>query len=155
MNPQKQTMHALAKNCALVLIGLLAATSVQPSAASVGATPNAGLQMGGRASDGGINSTSDMPASSTWTYCTPDQVMTYTESRRVHVHCTAAVSGISYFATGTGDAANAARVLSVITTAQVAGRTLSILYDPADLSGSAIGCGNSDCRLILAVGFGP
>ena len=64
------------------------------------------------------------------------------------------IGGIFFFAVSTQDAQFAARVLSVITTAQVAGRTLTILYDPADLSGAAIGCQNNDCRLIRAVGFG-
>jgi len=91
-------------------------------------------------------------AAETWISCTPAAIATY--QVRVHVRCTAAVGGISFFAVSTQDAANAARVLSVITAAQVAGRTLSILYDPADLSGAAIGCATNDCRLIRAVGFG-
>ena len=91
-------------------------------------------------------------AAQTFISCTPVQVMTFPE--RVHVRCAAAVGGISFFAVSTKDAAYAARVLSVISTAQVAGRTLTILYDPADLSGAAIGCQNTDCRLILGVGFG-
>ena len=82
----------------------------------------------------------------------PVQVVAY--AVRIHVQCQTAIGGISYFALGTGDTANAARILSVLTTAQVAGRTLTILYDPADLSGAAIGCLNSDCRLIRAAGFG-
>jgi hypothetical protein len=91
-------------------------------------------------------------AAETWISCTPVQIVTY--KSRVHVRCAAAVGGISYFAAATQDNAYAARVLSVITTSQVAGRTLSILYDPADLSGAAIGCQTNDCRLIHAVGFG-
>ncbi len=91
-------------------------------------------------------------AAETWTSCTPVEIMTY--QVRVHVRCAAAVGGITFFAAATQDAPYAARVLSVITAAQVAGRTLTILYDPADLSGAAIGCLTSDCRLIRAVGFG-
>jgi hypothetical protein len=91
-------------------------------------------------------------AAPTWTSCTPVQIVTYTS--RVHVRCAAAVGGITFFATSTENAANAARMLSVITSAQIAGRTLTILYDPADMSGAAIGCLASDCRLIQAVGFG-
>jgi hypothetical protein len=91
-------------------------------------------------------------AADTWVSCTPIQVVTY--SSRVHVRCAAAIGGISFFAVSTSDPANAARVLSVITAAQIAGRTLTILNDPADLSGAAIGCQNADCRLIHAIGFG-
>ena len=92
------------------------------------------------------------PAAETWISCTPVGIVTYRV--RVHVRCAAAVGGITYFAASTQDVAFSARVLSVITAAQVAGRTLSILYDPADVSGTAIGCLAADCRLIRAVGFG-
>jgi hypothetical protein len=70
------------------------------------------------------------------------------------VRCAAPVGNIRYFAVSTSDQAQAARVLSVINTALVAGRTLVINYDPMDLNGAAIGCLTSDCRLIRAVGFG-
>jgi hypothetical protein len=91
----------------------------------------------------------------TWVSCTPVEVAVYTAgSARLHVRCAAAVGGISFFALSTADASVAARVLSVLSTAQVAGRTLSILYDPADLSGGQIGCATNDCRLIRAVAFG-
>jgi hypothetical protein len=90
-------------------------------------------------------------AAETWVSCTPVRVVTY--QGRVHVQCAAPINGVVYFAVSTQDSAFAARVLSVIATAQVARRTLSILYDPADLSGAAIGCQNTDCRLIRGVGF--
>jgi hypothetical protein len=109
-------------------------------------------------------------AASQTTLCTPDEVQVYTSNSvdpitrdqrsatspppRLHVHCTAAVGGIQYFALSTADAPQAARVLSVITSALLAGRTLTIRYDPADLSGSGIGCLNTDCRLIQSIGFG-
>ncbi|MCB0034771.1 MAG: hypothetical protein KDE51_12150 [Anaerolineales bacterium] len=88
----------------------------------------------------------------TWISCTPIGVATY--YNRVHVRCAAAVGGISYFAAPTNNPANAARILSTLSTAQVAGRTLSILYDPNDLSGTDFGCLEADCRPIVAVGFG-
>jgi len=91
-------------------------------------------------------------AAETWISCTPVQIVTY--QLRLHVRCAAAVGGVSFFAAGTQDSAFAARVLSVITAAQVAGRTLTILFDPADQSGASIGCLTTDCRLIRAVGFG-
>lgn len=91
-------------------------------------------------------------AAATWISCVPVQVMNYRP--RIHVKCAASVGGVIYFAASTTDSGFVARTLSVISTAQVAGRTLSILYDPADLSGASIGCQNNDCRLIQAAGFG-
>lgn len=90
----------------------------------------------------------------TWVSCTPTEVMVYTASPRLHVRCAQAVGNIRYFAVSTSDAANASRVLSTISTATVAGRTLTILYDPNDKSGASLGCQENDCRLIKAVGFG-
>jgi len=83
--------------------------------------------------------------------CTPTESMTY--SARIHVKCASAVGSIIYFALGTNDEAAAARALSVINTALVAGRALTVLYDPADTGGTTIGCLASDCRLIQAVGI--
>lgn len=96
----------------------------------------------------------NMPAQAadTWASCTPNQVMSFTQ--RIHVRCASAIGKISYFALSTQNAQLAARTLSLISTAQVAGRTLTVLYDPADLSGASIGCLTSDCRLIHAIGFG-
>ena len=91
-------------------------------------------------------------AAETWTACTPIEVAAY--PARLHVRCAASVGGIGFFAVGTQDAANASRVLAVLTAAQVAGRTLNILFDPADQSGAAIGCLVADCRIIRAVSFG-
>lgn len=88
------------------------------------------------------------------TFCTPDQVLVWTSAPRLHVRCAATVGGIKYFAVSTADTAQAARVLSVINAALIAGRTLIIRYDPADLSGAAIGCLTQDCRLIQGIGFG-
>ena len=39
-------------------------------------------------------------------------------------------------------------------TALVAGRTLIVKLEPADLSGAGIGCESNDCRLIRRIGFG-
>lgn len=89
-----------------------------------------------------------------WVTCTPLEVMPYVNAQRIHVKCAESYSGIRYFAQSTTDTASVARSLSVLTTAQVAGRTLTIRYDPDDLSGANIGCLTSDCRLIIAVGFG-
>src|SRR5215831_11996180 len=55
-----------------------------------------------------------------WTSCTPIEVMTFTQAPRIHVRCAQAVNGIRFFAARTADASSAARVLTIITTAQVA-----------------------------------
>jgi hypothetical protein len=84
--------------------------------------------------------------------CVPNQVAVF--ANRIHVRCAAAIGGVVYFALPTADAPLAARVLNILTTAQVAGRTLGINYEPSDTTGSAIGCSPSDCRLIRGVWFG-
>jgi hypothetical protein len=91
-------------------------------------------------------------AAETWTACVPVDVAAY--QSRIHVRCAASVGGINFFAAPTQDAAHAARLLAVLTAAQIAGRTLNILFDPADQSGAAISCSVSDCRLIRAASFG-
>jgi hypothetical protein len=91
-------------------------------------------------------------ASLTWFQCTPANVAVF--DQRVHVKCTASTpGGIRYFAKATEDADAVARVLSLLSIALVTGRTLDIRYDPADTSGTAIGCQSNDCRLIVAVGL--
>ena len=90
-------------------------------------------------------------AAPTWITCNPAESMTFPE--RIHVKCASAVGNIIFFALGTNDEAAAARALSVINTALVAGRALTVLYDPADTGGTTIGCLASDCRLIQAVGI--
>lgn len=133
------------KNVALILLGLFITTLGQPSIPVATARDARGE---GRT----VNRTSDAPATAVWISCTPIGVVVY--AGREHVQCLESFSGISYFAVSTADPSHAARVLSVISTAQVAGRVVSILYDPADTSGAAIGCQPSSCRLILGVGFG-
>jgi hypothetical protein len=86
--------------------------------------------------------------------CIPVQVAVFTTAPRLHVRCAASVGGITFFALSTADGPLAARVLSILSTAQVAGRTLGIRYDPADTSGTSIGCQANDCRLIVEVWFG-
>ena len=88
-----------------------------------------------------------------WVTCTPTEVTTYPDFGRLHVRCVESYGGVTFFALGTADAAKAARTLSVLTAAQLSGRTLTILYNPADTSGEAIGCAASDCRLIIGVGI--
>jgi len=83
--------------------------------------------------------------------CVPVEVTVFTRSPRLHVKCEAPTDGILYFATGTENADNAQRVLMVITTALTNGKALSIVYNPADTTGQAIGCLSKDCRLIISV----
>jgi hypothetical protein len=98
---------------------------------------------------------SAQPGAATAAYeCVSIDVGVYVE--RIHVRCSvAAPGGISFFALSTANTAHAARVLSLIETAHVTGKHLYITYDPSDLSGAAIGCGNSDCRLIQFLSLLP
>lgn len=89
-----------------------------------------------------------------WVTCKPVQVMVFTVSPRLHVRCESPVNGIRYFALSTEDAGRAGQVLSLLSTATVTGKSLTILYDPDDVSGVGIGCQKNDCRLIQAAGFG-
>lgn len=90
--------------------------------------------------------------------CTPVEIATFYNPggpvSRVHVKCESAVDGISYFAVSTQDAANAEMILGILTTAYTngGGKTLSILYDPADVTnGPLFGCLSSNCRPIGGV----
>ena len=93
------------------------------------------------------------PDAATWYRCTPANVAAYTT--RIHVKCTAASSGIWYFAYPTRDTANASRFLSLLSTAEVAGKQVDILYDTADLSGATYGCATGDCRPIIGLALIP
>jgi hypothetical protein len=87
------------------------------------------------------------------TSCTPIEVGL--KDKEVFVRCSGEVGGgISYFGHSTSpDAPAAARILTVLSTALVAGRTLVIFYEPNDTSGDGIGCQASNCRLITGVSF--
>lgn len=143
---KKNSVKQVAKYAALILLGILLSTSLignatgQPASSSQDVVPAAQL-----------HSPSASP-SAVWTPCTPENIAAYTT--RVHVKCTAAVGGIQYFAVSTDNAAFAARTLSVLSTAQVAGRTLDILYEPDNTSNLPPGCMESDCRALLAASFG-
>jgi hypothetical protein len=85
-------------------------------------------------------------AAETSVVCTVTGVANF--SARMHVCCAQSFSGIFFFAHRSSDSAGAARYTSIATSALIAGRTVRIFYDPADLTGSSIGCGNGDCRLL-------
>lgn len=94
------------------------------------------------------------PEAAVWYRCTPANVAAFTS--RIHVKCTAAAAGgILYFAYPGRDTANAARFLSLLTSAEVTGKQVDILYDPADTSGASFGCAAGDCRTIIAVALLP
>lgn len=88
-------------------------------------------------------------AQNTWVTCTPESGASY--DNRVHVKCTESFGDIRYFAVSSKDKAQAARALSIISTSIVAGKTVEVLYNPADTSGTAIGCLESDCRLFYSI----
>lgn len=91
-------------------------------------------------------------AAPTTTSCVPEEVGTY--ANYIYVRCAAAVGGITTFAAPTSDATHASRLLSLLSTAQVAGRTLRLTYDPADTTGPSFGCAAKDCRLLVGAQFG-
>jgi hypothetical protein len=94
------------------------------------------------------------PDAAIWYRCTPANVAAYTS--RIHVKCTVATGGgIQYFASPARDTANAARFLSLLSTAAVAGKQVDVLYDPADISGTPYGCAIADCRPIIGVALLP
>lgn len=93
------------------------------------------------------------PDAETWVSCTPLNVGAL--NNRIHVRCVESYGGVNYFALPNDNPAHAARTLSLLSTAQIAGRTLSILYDPADLSGNDWGCADSNCRALHAVEIAP
>ena len=100
--------------------------------------------------------------------CTPADVAVFTVAgaQRMHVRCTTPYPGSSilFFAFPTrtarrkvgGDVefvpnSHADRYLAMATAALVNNRQLGIWFDMSDLSGSRIGCGNADCRLLVAM----
>jgi len=79
--------------------------------------------------------------------CTPVDVAVFVK-QRVHVRCGPGDGAIQWFALGVSDQNEANRVLSLVSTAFATQKRLTVWYDPADLSGAAIGCANNDCRMI-------
>jgi hypothetical protein len=81
--------------------------------------------------------------------CTTVSVAVF--NNRIDVECTAAppdATSVYYFAVPTTDASNAARYLSLFTTARITGKVIGLFYTPGDTSGAAWGCNASDCRAI-------
>lgn len=110
----------------------------------------AGVFVAGRLSASFVHAAA-VPTSTQATFvCTPYDAGVWIQ--RVHVRCTQTVTigtdVISWWSYPTSDSAGASRFLSLFETAKATGTTLTLYYDPADLSGSAFGCGNTDCRRI-------
>jgi hypothetical protein len=82
--------------------------------------------------------------------CTPADVAAYPKVR-VHVRCNPGDGAITYFALGVSSQEDANRVVSLAATAFATKKSLTIWYDPADLSGANIGCLTANCRLILGI----
>jgi hypothetical protein len=83
--------------------------------------------------------------------CTAQEAAVFPGSR-IHVLCNPGDGAIAFFALSVANP-DTSRVLSLAATAVAARRPLGITYDPSDLSGAAIGCLNSNCRLIQAIGL--
>lgn len=88
-----------------------------------------------------------------WYTCTPAEVSAFSD--RIHVRCAVPDGAIAYFAYPTRDANGSARYLSILSAAFIAGKKLSVGYDPADTSGPAFGCLASNCRPIAGLTLVP
>ena len=71
--------------------------------------------------------------------------------RHIYVTCSPGDGAIQRFALGVDDAGEANRMLSILSTALVTKRRLTVWYDPNDVTGPSIGCMANNCRLILRV----
>lgn len=75
-------------------------------------------------------------------------------AERIHVRCNVATaSGIVFFSVATANSAHVARILSLLTAAHLAQRSISVEFDPSDTSGVAFGCQANDCRRLMSVGI--
>jgi hypothetical protein len=90
-------------------------------------------------------------AQAKWALCKPTETMIF--AGRIHVKCAFPVGKFWYFAVSTQDTHFASRVFGLGAVAQVAEKTLSILYDAGDISGEAFGCQPNDCRTAIAIGM--
>src|SRR5258706_9593698 len=69
------------------------------------------------------------PASAATVRCQPDEVAVF--RNLVQVRCEVPIGGIRYFAVPVYDADYATRMLSLISTAVAAGRSLQLTYEPS------------------------
>jgi hypothetical protein len=148
-NLLKKSLVALA----LVALGMLlswALLGARPSGLLPWARPSSARAAGAAVAPSAVPVDPAYPGAPVdWYTCTPDSVATYNE--RIHIKCTAPASGgIWFFAAPTTNPHHAARLLSILSLADVAGRNVSVLYDPNDTSGTSFGCLETDCRILLA-----
>ncbi len=143
-------MGTKAQGSALFLVLLVAggAAAAAPARAASSGTVRVIRQPAATAAhsgEGAFSEESRSPSASSF-LCTPSGVAVF--EKRVHIHCTTADSnGVSYFAYPNTDAAQAARVLSLLLVAYTTTSPVWIYYDPNDTSGSAWGCQVGDCRV--------
>lgn len=92
-------------------------------------------------------------AAEQWALCRPAEVVAY--QNRVHVRCELPVApNIVFLATPTQpDFRFATRVVALAAVAQTSQKTLAILFDPADSTGTDFGCQMGDCRPLKAIGL--
>jgi hypothetical protein len=101
----------------------------------------------------------ESPTALYWYQCNPtNHVALFTN--RIHIYCASttpistapSLPGIYWFAFPTSpDSAAASRFMSLMQTGVIAGRTLWVLVDPNDTSGTSFSCGASDCRRIYGM----
>jgi hypothetical protein len=66
---------------------------------------------------------------------------------RMHIYCTNDLgNGVHYVASPATDSDMSNRLLMMGVSAITSGKSLTVVFDPADLSGAAYSCLNSDCR---------
>ena len=94
---------------------------------------------------------SPAPVLANFFLCTAQEAAIFPGSR-IHVLCNPGDGAIVYFALSVANP-DTSRVMSLIEAAVAARRPLGVTYDPNDLTGAAIGCINSNCRLIQAIGL--
>jgi hypothetical protein len=114
----------LAMYVGLILLGMLISTSLINSQAT--AEPAPVVDAAGAQPASAVEPAAPASPTAEWTLCTPENVAVYTS--RLHVRCVESVGGITYFALSTANAAHAARILSLLSTAHAAGRTLSTAF---------------------------
>jgi hypothetical protein len=73
-------------------------------------------------------------------------------ANRIHMRCEYPVDGkFLYFAAPTSEPRFANRALSVILSAQLSGKVVTVAFNPMDQSGGGFGCLISDCRNFSAI----
>jgi hypothetical protein len=88
--------------------------------------------------------------------CKPVSIAVYPGSR-IHIQCDIASTStppITYFAlpnVTSDDVQRANQAIAVASTAQTSGKSIGILFDDVDTSGTTFGCGANNCRKIQGI----